>query len=79
MVAAHAVAAVVLGVAISAVEHLYVVCASVLCWLRLFATAAARPAARGVRRTADAAVAQCVLLLSGLGMRAPPTGTVTAA
>ena len=72
MVAAHAVAAVVLGIAITAVEYLYVVCASVLSWLRLFAAAAPRPAARLAQWATSVVVAQSVLLLSGLGMRAPP-------
>ncbi|MDZ4267373.1 MAG: hypothetical protein U1D00_17055, partial [Mycobacterium sp.] len=37
MAATHIAAAVILGVAITAAEYLYVVCTSVLCWLRLFA------------------------------------------
>lgn len=72
MVTAHAAAAVLLAVAITAVEHLYVVCSSVLCWLRLFATRAAEPVARPLRRMTSVVVARPVLHFSGLGMRAPP-------
>lgn len=72
MAAAHAAAAGVLGVAIASVEYLYVVCASVLCWLRLFAAASVRPPARARRWTLDVVVAQPILLRLGLGMRAPP-------
>ena len=71
MVAAHVVAAVTLGVAIASVEYLYAVCTSVLCWLRLFLVHAQRPPARPPVATNDV-VAQSVLRLSGLGMRAPP-------
>ncbi|MCT7657740.1 hypothetical protein [Mycobacterium deserti] len=78
MAAAHAGAAVVLGAAIASVEYLYVVCASVLCWLRLFACAALCPPARAVHWFADSVVAQAVLLRSGLGMRAPPYTLATA-
>ena len=79
MVASHAAAAVVLGVAITAAEYLYVVCASVLCWLRLFATPAARSTPFVPRRVANVFVARPVLLRSGLGMRAPPMGIAAAA
>ncbi|CAN5444163.1 hypothetical protein BH11ACT7_BH11ACT7_08820 [soil metagenome] len=79
MVAAHAVAAIVLGMAITAVEYLYSVCASVLCWLRLFAAAAPRPAPRVTSWPTNSVAAQSVLLLSGLGMRAPPRGIASAA
>lgn len=72
MAAAHLAAAVTLGVAITSVEYLYVVCASVLCWLRLFAIAAIRPATRLLPLATDDVVAQSVLRCSGLGMRAPP-------
>jgi hypothetical protein len=72
MAAAHLGAAVVLGVAITTVEYLYVVCRSVLCWLRLFAMRALRPAARALSLTTSDVVAQSVSLCSGLGMRAPP-------
>lgn len=73
MAAAHLVAAVLLGVAIAAVEYLTAVCTSVLCWLRLFAALAERPAPRRARRTPSVIPQQRVLFLSGLGMRAPPS------
>lgn len=72
MAAAHAAAAIVLGAAIAAVEYLYVVCESVLCWLRLFTLGALRATSRARHWTANSVVAQPVLLRSGLGMRAPP-------
>jgi hypothetical protein len=72
MLATHAAAAILLAVAITAVEHLYVVCSSVLCWLRLFATSAPEPVARPARRMTSVVVARPVLLFPGLGMRAPP-------
>jgi hypothetical protein len=71
MVAAHVGAAIILGLAISAAEYLYVVCASVLCWLRLFATSAPRPIPRAARAVANAVVLQHIFV-TGLGMRAPP-------
>ncbi len=74
MLAAHAAAAVVLGVAIGAVEHLYLVCSSVLRWLRLFATRTPRPAPKRIRRRTNNVVAQSLLWRTGLGMRAPPMG-----
>ncbi len=77
MIAAHAVAAAVLGAAISAAEYLYVVCSSVLCWLRLFALRAARPVARVRHETTNVVVARLVLA-TGMGMRAPPRALVTA-
>lgn len=76
MATAHVGAAVALGAAIAAVEYLYVVCASVLCWLRLFACAAVRPPVRALRWCTDVVVAQPILLRSGLGMRAPPVVAV---
>jgi len=79
MAAAHLAAAVVLGVAITTVEYLYVVCESVLCWVRLFAMRALRPAARVLPLTTSDVVAQSVLLRSGLGMRAPPRCAAAAA
>lgn len=79
MAAAHLAAAVLLGAAINAVEYLYAVCASVLCWLRLFALAAQRPAKRCVRRRTIDVVAASVLRCPGLGMRAPPLGVASAA
>lgn len=79
MAAAHLAAALVLGVAIDSVEYLYVVCESVLCWLRLFAMAATRPAARLLPLATSEVVAQSVLRCSGLGMRAPPRRAALAA
>lgn len=78
MAAAHAAAAVVLGAAIAAVEYLYVVCESVLCWLRLFTQDAVRATSRARHWTPNNVVAQPVLLRSGLGMRAPPSGVASA-
>jgi hypothetical protein len=77
MTAMHLGAAVVLGGAIAAAEYLYVVCSSVLCWLRLFARRAPRPTARIRRRITKVVVARPVLA-TGLGMRAPPRTAVTA-
>ncbi|MGH3582402.1 MAG: hypothetical protein ACRDUX_31000 [Mycobacterium sp.] len=79
MFAAHMASAVVLGLAISAAEYLYVVCASLLCWLRLFATAGPRPAHLAVRRVTSAPRVESILLRSGLGMRGPPMPFVTTA
>lgn len=78
MAAAHAGAAVVLGAVIVTVEYLYLVCASVLRWLRLFATRGLRPRVRSPRRKAKILVAQSVWVSSGLGMRAPPVRCATA-
>lgn len=78
MTAAHLGAAVVLGAAIVAVEYLYVVCASVLQWLRLFATSGVRPPVRKSRRATKVVVAQRIWVASGLGMRAPPVRCATA-
>ncbi|WP_460353974.1 hypothetical protein [Mycobacterium sp. ZZG] len=77
MTAVHLGAAVTLGGAIAAAEYLYIVCASVLCWLRLFAGRAPRPVPRARRRTTKVVVARPVLA-TGLGMRAPPRGVATA-
>jgi hypothetical protein len=79
MVAVHVGAAVVLGAAIAAVEYLYVVCISVLGWLRIFAALGLRPRVRRVRRAAKTVVAESVLLRYGLGMRAPPVRFATTA
>lgn len=79
MMAAHLAGAVVLGVAINAVEHLVAVCTSVLCWLRLFATGAPRALVRITIRTTSGVLAQLILLRSGLGMRAPPRCVALAA
>ncbi|CAN3128260.1 hypothetical protein ACNUDN_10120 [Mycobacterium sp. smrl_JER01] len=77
MVAAHALAAILLGAAIAAVEYLYLVCISVLCWLRLFTRRMMRPAPRAARRSTTIVVARPVLA-TGLGMRAPPPAVATA-
>lgn len=74
MVASHAAAAVVLGVAIAAAEYLYAVCASVLCWLRLFTIRASRRGSVSARRTPYRVFAQSFWATSGLSMRAPPAG-----
>jgi hypothetical protein len=79
MIVAHAAAAVVLGVAIGAVEHLYLVCSSVLRWLRLFAAFTPRPALPRARRRTKNVVAQSLLWRTGLGMRAPPMGACATA
>ena len=72
MVALHIVAAVGLGLLIGAVEYLYVVCASVLCWLRVFILGRISPVGHAVWWPSDTVVARPVLLRAGLGMRAPP-------
>ncbi|MCH9730859.1 MAG: hypothetical protein K0U84_14485 [Actinomycetia bacterium] len=77
MAAAHVAAAVILSVVISAAEYLYVMCSSVLCWLRLFAIRALRPAVFLVRQVTNVVFARPVCL-TGLGMRAPPWMAVTA-
>ena len=77
MIAVYVVAAVVLGAAISAAEYLYVVCSSVLCWLRLFAMRTPRPVGR-IRRRKTEVVALRRVLTTGLGMRAPPSVFATA-
>ena len=71
MPAAHVGAALLLGAAIMAVDDLYAVCVSVLCWLRLFIWRAPRVSAPIVRDRPDVAVRRPVLPC-GLGMRAPP-------
>ena len=75
MLAMHLIAAAILGLLIGLVEHVYVVCESVLCWLRLFAIDRCSPASRPQRYATTSVVVQSVLLRSGLGMRAPPQGT----
>ncbi|MHC9294523.1 hypothetical protein ACRCUN_18840 [Mycobacterium sp. LTG2003] len=72
MLALHMAAAVGLGLLIGAVEYLYVVCASVLCWLRVFILGRIRPVGHAVWWPTDTVVARPVLLRAGLGMRAPP-------
>ncbi|ULE35217.1 hypothetical protein [Mycobacterium sp. IDR2000157661] len=78
MMVAHVAAALALGVAISAAEYLYVVCSSVLHWLRVFAALVIRPQSRSTRFVLRTVVAEPVLLNSGLGMRAPPGRIATA-
>lgn len=73
MLALHVIAAVVLGLLIGAVEYLYVVCSSVLSWLRLFATDVYTPSIASARRHSNIVVVEPALLRAGLGMRAPPT------
>jgi hypothetical protein len=72
MLTVHVVAALALGLLIGAVEHFYVVCSSVLSWLRLFATAVGTPSVTSTRRYSNIVVVEPVLLRAGLGMRAPP-------
>ena len=72
MLMLHVLAAVGLGLLINAVEYLYAVCGSVLCWLRIFAAGHIRPAAGQAWRPTNVIVARPVLLRTGLGMRAPP-------
>lgn len=72
MIGMHAAAAVGLGLIIGLAEYLYVVCASVLCWLRIFAAARIRPPVRELWRPSNVVVARPVLLRAGQGMRAPP-------
>ncbi|STZ61788.1 Uncharacterised protein [Mycolicibacterium tokaiense] len=79
MVVAHLAAAAVLGSAIAVVEHLYAVCGTLLCWLRLFAMVPQRSTARLRRVVVRVVVARPVLGRAGLGMRAPPRAATAAA
>lgn len=72
MIGMHAAAAVGLGLVIGMAEYLFVVCATVLSWLRIFATAQVRPLVRELWWPSNVIVARPVLLRTGLGMRAPP-------
>lgn len=72
MLALHGAAAIGLGLLIGAVEYLYIVCATVLSWLRLFAVGRIKPAGDVAWWPSDDVVARPVLLRAGLGMRAPP-------
>ncbi len=74
MVATHLGAAVVLGVLITAVEHLYAVGTSVLCWLRLVEVPAPRSTPGPRRGRPNDVPAQSALRCAGLRMRAPPVG-----
>lgn len=72
MALAHGAAALLLGVLISLVGHLSLVCASVLSWLRLIALHRAVP---GLRRwRAIPSTLRTRLLPGGTRMRAPPRG-----
>jgi hypothetical protein len=79
MLMLHILAAVGLGLLINAVEYLYAVCGSVLCWLRIFAAGHIRPAAGQAWRPTNVIVARPVLLRTGLGMRAPPQVSLVSA
>ncbi|GAB7071397.1 hypothetical protein H7J06_09860 [Mycobacterium hodleri] len=72
MLAAHAGAAVVLGVLISASEYLYVLASSVSSWLRLVAVDRSPTVVRRSWWPVDVVVPRTNSLRSGLGMRAPP-------
>ena len=72
MIGMHAVAAVGLGLVIGMAEYLFVVCASVLSWLRIFGTARLHPLVRDLWWPSNVVVARPVLRRAGLGMRAPP-------
>ncbi|HVQ52825.1 MAG TPA: hypothetical protein VMS92_22545 [Mycobacterium sp.] len=72
MLMLHVLAAVGLGLLIDAVDYLFAVCGSVLCWLRIFTAGHIRPAAGQGWRSTNVIVARPVLLRTGLGMRAPP-------
>jgi hypothetical protein len=72
MAGLHVAAAVGLGLVIGMAEYLYLVGASVLCWLRIFAAARIRPLVRALWWPSNVVVARPILLRAGLGMRAPP-------
>jgi hypothetical protein len=74
MLAMHVLAAVVLALLIALAEYLYHVCATVLCWLRLFLINSGPPTCRPQRMAAADVAVQAILLRTGLGMRAPPLG-----
>ncbi|MEN3221487.1 hypothetical protein PUR22_11635 [Mycolicibacterium porcinum] len=74
MAGMHAAAAVGLGLMIGVAEYLFVVCASVLTWLRIFTAARIHPLVRELWWPSNVVVARPVLLRTGLGMRAPPAG-----
>lgn len=74
MVFSHLFAAVTLAILIALAEFLYQVCGSVLCWLRLVAIHRGRSHAPLLLGRHVVMIRQ-TLLRSGLGMRAPPTGS----
>ena len=71
MFALHAGAAIGMGVLIGGAEYLYVVCSSVVSWLRRFATTVHTPAVASVHRPPIVVVPPPVPV-AALGMRAPP-------
>lgn len=71
MMLAHGASAPVCALLIGLVERLYVVCTSVLCWLRIFGVSNARPFVVAVQWPTKTVVAQCIVL-STQGPRAPP-------
>lgn len=71
MLLAHGLAAPVCALLISLVEHLYVVCASTLCWLRLNFVNEYRPAVVVLRWPTKSVVVQRLVFAPG-GTRAPP-------
>lgn len=79
MAAAHLAGAVLLGAVISVVEYLYLVCVSVLCWLRLFAAVKRQPTTQRRPLEPRQSFVQSVLPGAGLGMRAPPLAALPAA
>ena len=73
MLLGHGAAALLCGLLISLAEHLYVVCASLLCWLWVCLVARYCPTGTPVRRFVDPLVVRRpVLLSSGSGTRGPP-------
>jgi hypothetical protein len=71
MLAAHTAAAVIIGLLISLVAHLYVVCVSVLCWLSLVFVRRDKPLPRPVPGT-NSVVFKSISVVSGVCLRAPP-------
>lgn len=71
MLAAHSAAVLACAVLISLAEYLYLVCASVLCWLMVF-TANSIDVTTAVRFHAKTAVWQRILASLANGTRAPP-------
>lgn len=73
MLLAHGAAALACAVLISVAEHLYVVCASLLCWLWVCLVVRGRPIGDSAHWFVDPVVSRPVLLCSGSGTRAPPS------